>query len=98
MKKAQIKREIDLAARNILSDQEAALITFGAVLAHGGQATRDELRAVLDWATMARMDAAALDMALRGEIVVSAIRGKVAYRLTTEDEREQIAEMQRKVA
>ena len=74
----------------ILSDREAALIVMGAIVAHGGEATEAELHAVLDWAIEARMDAAALQMALDGKIVVSARGGRIVYRKTTEDERERI--------
>lgn len=78
--------------RKLLSDREAVIITYGALLAHGGKATREELSAVMDWAIEARIDAAALDMALSGRIVVTAKGGEIAYRQTTPEEQRAIVE------
>lgn len=78
--------------KKLLSDREAVIITYGALLAHGGKATRDELQKVMDWAIEARLDAAALDMALSGRIVVTAKGGEIAYRQTTLEEQGAIIE------
>lgn len=52
----------------LLSDDEAAVIITKAIDANGGQATRDELARILDWALDTRTRALMLEATLTADI------------------------------